>query len=178
MEGTKMARRQPAPELEELGPRTLPSVTSLAPTADLLTAPHQPTDVIHIPVDRAHGGYSTDPVQSGAGAQYHFQGAGHLAGMGDVEVGGNLSGVGFIEHGHAHGTLTFHNVWGSITIELTGPVQPAFSSLPVQYSYHVVSRTGAGNEVPLPDHGTLHLVLTPAPTAHGAPLRGTFALTF
>jgi hypothetical protein len=172
-----VARRQLALDLEELGPRTLPSITPLVPIADpLVGLPAQQATLIHLRSDHAHGGYWTDPIQSGAGAEYHLRGAGHLAGLGDVHVQGTIDGVGFIQHGQAHGQLTFSNVWGSVTIEVTGPAQPAFTTPEGQFTYHVINRTGAGTRAHLPDRGTLDLSVTPAPTAYGMAARGTFQL--
>jgi hypothetical protein len=110
------------PQVEELDARIVPAV--------LLTGQGQ-------------GTYSADLVQSGAGAQYRLSGNADIQGLGHVSVSGSLHGVGFIQHGHAGGTLTFTNAHGSLTVDLIGPIQDAFSPLPELFNEQIVSGTGA-----------------------------------
>jgi hypothetical protein len=115
----------------------------------------------------------TAPADVGVGSD--LQGTAVLAALGQVTVTGSVHSVGFIVVGQATGQLTFSNASGSVTIALTGPPQPGFSALPQQFSYQVVSGTGAYAQ--LSDQGSLTLLLLPRQTATGPDLQGTFTLT-
>jgi hypothetical protein len=167
-------------EVEPLGDRILPSASPLsvpaAPLAAALAAQQPP---VHILTGHGQGTYTADQIMSGAGAQYRLQGTANLAGLGRVTVSGSVSGVGFIQHGHAGGTLTFSNARGSVTLQLQGPDQPGFSALPQGFHYRVVGATGAYKG--LAAQGSLQLVLhaspLPMPGAGMVTPHGTFTLT-
>ena len=120
------------------------------------------------------GGYSSTIPGTDVGLQYTFLGAGHVAHLGHVTVNGTINGVGNVAQGHATGTLTFISaVNGSVTIEVTGPMQKSFAALPHHFQYQVVS--GTGNDANLHGSGTLSLnfaILDPP-----APAFGRFAMT-
>jgi hypothetical protein len=164
-------------QLEELGTRILPSATPLPLTGPVGSVPSvSPISLppINFPgplSGHGQGEYSYKLILSGAGPQYKLEGTAHLAGLGKVDVSGSLHGVGFIVNGHAGGELTFTNKEGSLTVDLTGPEQRAFSSLPDQFSYQIVSGTGAYAHKM--GQGSLNLTLTPAPSGP----HGTFSLT-
>ena len=60
-----------------------------------------------------------------------------------MTLSGDLSAVGFIQNGHAAGTLTLRNGRGTLTVQLTGPDQGGFAPLPDTFDYQVVGGTGA-----------------------------------
>ena len=163
--------------LERLGSRILPSASPLSLPAHAAPAflgppvvrPHQALS------GHGHGGYSYDPVQSGAGIEYRLHGEAHLSGMGRVGVSGSVHAVGFVSEGHAGGELTFADARGSVTVELTGPAQAGFSSLPGSFRFHVVREAGVYAGKKWAD-GTLTLALTPAPTAAGSDPHGVFSI--
>ena len=101
------------------------------------------------------GGYSSIlPPGIDAGVQFTFLGAGHVAHLGHVTMNGTINGVGSAQTGHATGTLTLtSSVNGSVTIEVTGPVQKFFSPMPHNFHYQVVG--GTGNDANLHGSGTL-----------------------
>jgi hypothetical protein len=170
-----MTPRRTFLELEPLGERVLPSAALTMPDAPLTAAlaPTQPA--LHLLEGHGQGSYTGDAVQAGAGAEYRLQGTADLAGLGRVAVSGSVRAVGFIQHGHAGGDLTFTNGRGSVTVELLGAEQPAFSPLPQAFHYRVVAGTGAYKD--LAGQGTLQLALhAGAPGVGGAP-HGTFSLT-
>jgi len=163
-----MARRRPPLRLEELGARVAPSATPLLPPA-AAEAAALVSGMAPAPHGHGSGSYSDDPVQSGAGIDYHLQGEAHLHGLGHFTVRGSVRAVGFVRHGHAGGTLTFTDARGAVTVELQGPDQPAFAALPQRFGYRVVAATGA--YAGLSGQGELSLVLRAASDGHG-----TFAL--
>jgi hypothetical protein len=120
-------------------------------------------------------GTYTHGVESDAGVQYQFTGAGKFFGLHDAEISGSLYSVGFIARGHAGGELTFTNAKGSVTIELVGPEQPGFSPLPGTFHYTVKKGTGAYAH--LTGSGSLSLKLSPT-TDQGLTVDGDFTLTF
>ncbi|HEV3143115.1 MAG TPA: hypothetical protein VGZ47_04445, partial [Gemmataceae bacterium] len=89
---------------------------------------------------------------------YHLFGEGTVKGMGQVEMQIDVYGVGFQTRGTAHGTITFSNAKGSVTVKITGPIQTKLSPLPSWFQYKVVQATGAYRS--LKDIGTLRIVRT------------------
>jgi hypothetical protein len=175
-EVTGMTPRRTFLELEPLGDRVLPSAALPLPlpAAPLTAALATTQPPLHLLQGHGRGSYTADAVQSGAGAEYRLQGSADLAGLGRVAVRGSIRAVGFIQHGHAGGELTFTNARGSVTVELVGAEQPAFSPLPQSFHYQVVAGTGAYKG--LAAQGALQLALHAAPGVGGAP-HGTFSLT-
>jgi hypothetical protein len=90
---------------------------------------------------------------------YHFTGQGTVKGMGIVQIQIDVYGVGFHTTGTAHGTMTLSNAKGSVTVQLTGPIQPKLSALPSWFEYKIVQGTGAYTN--LRDSGTMSLIRTP-----------------
>jgi hypothetical protein len=175
-------RRSPL-SVEELGARVLPSATGLpldAPPAETAAVTHHHHHHHHALEGKGHGEYTNDWIQSGAGVTYHLRGCAELGAMARVQVQGCVHSVGFLAQGRAGGELTFSNDFGSVTIELEGPLQPGFSPLPHSFHYHVVQATGAYGS--LKDQGTLQLTLQAAPppfpgAGYYLPHQGTFALS-
>ena len=100
------------------------------------------------------------PVPADTGAEYALHGSANLVGMGRVAVDGTVTGVGFIDHGQAAGTLTFRGAHGSVTVRLLGPTQPGLAALPRAFRYQVIG--GTGSYAHLSGHGVLELILHPA----------------
>jgi hypothetical protein len=171
-----MNRRLSIPQLEELGSRILPSGIAHAPSPELpaaLVASPMPPQLKHPLAGHGSGAYSTDLIPTDAGTVYHLHGSANLAGLGQVEILGSVTAVGFTTMGRASGRLTLFGNGGSVTVQLLGPEQPGFSRLPHYFHYNVVSGTGA--YLHLADSGTLRLDLHPLPTgALGE--RGSFSL--
>jgi hypothetical protein len=92
---------------------------------------------------QATGNYTVAAPTPDAGTGYNLSGTGTFAGLGSVTVAGTVQGVGLIQQGNAGGTLTLTNSQGSVTLQLTGPSQGGFSTLPPVFKYHIVSGTGA-----------------------------------
>jgi hypothetical protein len=120
-----------------------------------------------------NGSY-TQGVELDAGVQYQLTGLGQFFGLKEVGIAGSLYSVGSIRGGHARGELTFTDAKGSVTIELVGPEQAAFSPLPVTFRYTVKKATGACAH--MIGSGTLSLKLSPT-TGEGVPSDGDFTLT-
>jgi hypothetical protein len=163
--------------LEELGARVLPSAVPLLPVphaSDALVSHTMPPTLLHPLAGHGSGSYSVGRIIPDLGTTFNLKGTADLAALGHVSVTGSVHSLGFIATGHAGGELTFSNGKGTVTVELTGPQQGGFSALPQKFAYRVVSGTGAYAH--LSDHGSLTLVLTPAPVGGLGGLHGTFTL--
>ncbi len=167
-------------ELEELGQRTLPSVTPFS-----MVIPHsihsQAAPQAHPLAGQGQGTYTGNSLIVDAGVSDTLQGQANLARLGQVTVQGAVHGLGFIASGHATGTLTFTNDNGSVTLELKGPLQKGFSPLPTNWHYVVTEATGAYQDLQ-GEKGSLQLTLTPDTTPGSPPTlvfpsQGTFQLT-
>jgi hypothetical protein len=176
-EGREMSKRPPL-HLEELGDRVLPSATPVPPAAPVPTATvfdaRLPV-VHHALAGHGQGTYTKELVPVDAGGFFRLDGMANLAALGQVNVTGWVSSVGFVHTGRAAGQLTFSNSHGSVTVRLLGNVQPGFSPLPRWFAYNVTGGTGAYAH--LSDHGELKLVLQVSPTAALPHIHGTFKLT-
>jgi len=105
-----------------------------------------------------------------------LSGTADLAYLGHVAVSGSVQALGFVQQGHARGRLIFTNREGSVTIELTGPLQPGLSALPHSFHYRVVTANGDFNH--LTEEGTLRLDLRAAPMVPGSNSQhGTFTFS-
>jgi hypothetical protein len=69
-------------------------------------------------------------------------GSGTVQPLGSVGATGTLRLPGFIASGRATGTLTLANAQGSVTLQLTGPLQRGPSVPPRQFSYKITGATG------------------------------------
>jgi hypothetical protein len=165
-----MNRKRFIPQVEELGQRVLPSaIVGTPPEAAPALAAPLPPQLKHPLAGRGSGAFSTDLIPVDGGQVYHLHGSANLAGLGSVLVYGTVGGVGFTQTGRAGGTLTFFANGGSVTVQLLGPVQTAFSPLPQYFHYQITGGTGAFQH--LADSGTLRLDFHALPTgslgAHG-----------
>jgi hypothetical protein len=146
--------------LESLEERSVPSATAIAAPVDIAPTAHfstLPPTYSHPLAGYGAGNYSATTSAVDTGTTYHLSGSGHFRQIGNATVSGSIQSVGMIASGKAHGTLTFSNARGSVTVELTGPVQSGFSTPPTWFTYRVVSATGAYHS--LKDHGTIRMAL-------------------
>ena len=105
------------------------------------------------------------------GTSYTLSGQGQVQPLGPTNVTGVVHSLGFIFQGHAGGTLTLSNSKGTLTLELTGPLQSGFSPLPNQFNYEIMG--GTGDYANATGRGTaslelfwLSLPITPNPFEH------------
>jgi hypothetical protein len=170
-----MSARRTLLDLLELGERDLPSAVGLQPivehggmvAAAVVTHPLRGTGT---------GTYHGPQVTIDAGASFNVSGTAHLAGLGTFRMTGSVEGVGMVEFGRASGELVLSNAHGTITIELHGAVQPAFSQVPSVLVYSVTKGTGDFRH--LTGYGSVAIHRTPAPVAFGQPPVGRIALAF
>jgi hypothetical protein len=158
--------------VEELGQRVLPSASPLTFHPTAFVAPFAQAHHATSQDQNLHGNgvavYTSSMQIPDTGTSYNLRGVGSFGAVGVATITGELHSVGFIMQGHATGTLTLTNARGSVTLELTGPTQPGFAPLPQQFTYQVVSGTGAFAN--LHASGTLQLqtvVSTPGVTGFG-----------
>jgi hypothetical protein len=149
-------------QLETLEEREVPSGTAVVPTEGLATTaiigPLPPVyHSTHALAGIGHGTFLVNVLVVDSGLTFQIAGQGHFAKLGDVSIAGSIEGTGMIASGQAHGTLTFSNSHGSVTVEVTGPVQPAFGAMPTWFHYKVTSATGGFKSVK--DSGTLRIDL-------------------
>jgi hypothetical protein len=154
------------PQLEQLGDRVLPSATPIQPGGPIAPPPYKL-------LGHADGSFSAQPSIPDTGNKFDLSGQGRFLGLDMITVSGWVRTTGFVGNdGHATGSVTLSSAKGSVTLELTGPVQPGFSALPEQFSYVVTGGTGAYARVA--GQGTLSLMLAASPVA--GPVHGSFAL--
>ena len=159
------ARRANLP-VDKLDRCILASILSMPESSPKLTATSAPTYASrHALAGRGHGRYTHAQVQVHVGMDYNLNGSAFLKSMGWVNIQGDVHPTGSVQHGHTMGTLIFTNQHGSVTLEMEGPMQPAFAPPPQLFDYHVLQGTGAYEH--LADHGTLHLNVKDLSAAHG-----------
>ncbi len=157
--------------VEELGQRTLPSVTVAQPVPMATAIVHQTT---HPMTGTSRGEFAQAAPAPGSSEAYRLSGTAHVAGMGEVRVKGSVHTVGNTRSGTAIGTITLSNARGSVTLRLEGPKQVGFSTLPKYFRYTIV--TGTGAYARLKDSGLLRLDLTPGPRVGAIGARGTYSM--
>src|SRR5947209_7741487 len=153
-----MSEQRARLNVEELGRRDLPSSTLLTvPWPVQPPMPVGPVVVAGHDSQQSTGEQATSPALSGGGSgsydsshpflddgvSFRLTGKANLAGLGKVTVAADLHSVGFTRQGQAGGTMTLTNGAGTVTVELHGPTQDAFSPLPRKFHYRVVTGTGA-----------------------------------
>jgi hypothetical protein len=126
------------------------------------------------------GTYAFESPVPDVGTAYNINTAGKLAGLGHATVSGSLNSIGFIAQGRAGGTLLVTAAGGTLTLKLTGPVQPGFSSLPSTFSYVITKGTGKfhnrfGDPV---GKGTVDVILAPAGSSAAISGQGEVKLVF
>jgi hypothetical protein len=89
------------------------------------------------------GGYLvTSPIPD-VGRTYQIGVAGRVSPLGQTGDSATIHTTGFIASGMATGTMTISAPRGTLKLQLTGPVQPGFASLPGTMSYTITSGKGA-----------------------------------
>lgn len=121
------------------------------------------------------GDFTVGKLIPDAGTTYDLTGGARVGLLGQVSVSGSVHSTGFTHSGRATGELTLTNGQGSVTLELTGPVQPGFAPLPEDFHFTVVRATGAYRGLKV--SGSLDLRLDPimwlhAPAGGAQPLPG------
>jgi hypothetical protein len=90
------------------------------------------------------GTYTIPPLLNpDAGVTYIFNGSGNAGALGAVTATGSVRLPGFIASGKATGTLTLSNSQGSVSLQLTGPMQAGFGAFPSTLNFVITSATGA-----------------------------------
>ncbi|HEY4329292.1 MAG TPA: hypothetical protein VGN88_06125 [Phycisphaerae bacterium] len=90
------------------------------------------------------GTYSVSTVKPDVGGSYQFLGTGNAGALGAVMASGMVSLPGLVSAaGHATGTLTLANAQGTVTLQLTGPVEAALGGFPATLTYTILHGTGA-----------------------------------
>ena len=90
---------------------------------------------------------------------FHLHGMANINGMGQVYLFADLTAVGYASGRGASGEIELSNLKGSVTLKLTGPIQPKLSPLPSGFQYQIVSATGAYRRM----KGTGHVQVTRTP---------------
>ena len=169
-----MSIRRNVLAVEELGQRILPSASPLTLLGAAPLAHHHVQQQEHALHGFGFAGYTSNNQIPDTGTQYHLQGLGAFGKLGFATVTGDIHSVGFILHGQATGTLTFTNARGSVTVDLTGPMQDSFAALPQQFHYQITGGTGPYTN--LHDQGTLQLQMFGSMATPGAPGHGVFTI--
>jgi hypothetical protein len=89
------------------------------------------------------GGYFVSIGIPDTGSTYRIGTVGRIAPLGQTSETAQVHTIGFIASGTATGTMTIRASRGSLTLKLTGPVQPGFSPLPSTLSYTITGGTRA-----------------------------------
>ena len=148
-----VAPRPPVPYLRP------PAVLAVAPAPTVahpisVPAPVAP-QLLHALAGSGFGTYVCNLQFGSTPTGFYFDGTATVRGMGSVYVSASVRGVGFATGASATGRVTFTNASGSVTIQLSGPVQPALAPLPSDFHYKVIAATGA--YLNLKDEGQLKL---------------------
>jgi len=104
--------------------------------------PHEPPVQLVVLQGLLSGSYSAHTFPD-VGTTYDLSGKGQVRPFGPMDVTGTLHSLGFIQQGHAGGTLTLSDSQGTLTLQLTGPLQRGFSPLPNQFAFEITGGTDA-----------------------------------
>jgi hypothetical protein len=122
----------------------------------------------------AHGTVQHKHGNPDTGAIVELHGSGRLTPLGKLShLSGTLVGTGFIQEGHAGGTILLSNARGSVTLSLVGPLQGGFTA-PSSGTYHFTVAKGTGAYAHDVGTGTVDLTLGAQSftmTFHGEPNR-------
>jgi hypothetical protein len=167
----KMARSC-RPHLEGLESMTLLSVGGAGPVSALVSTSRHPSTQHHL-AGSASGTWTAQPGIPDVGKTQSLVGNGKVKGLGEVQVQGSLHLTGFIQSGHADGTLVLTNPHGSVTLALTGPTQPGFSGPPRSFTFTIASGTGryqgwqGSGQVSLDETAVMGFTMKFAPAVNG-----------
>jgi hypothetical protein len=171
-----MTRKPVSLSLEQLDDRAVPSVSQ--PTTEPPAA-MQPIAIVHPThplTGRGTGTFQSKMANPDTGTTHTVRGTAELQGMGKVIVNGDIHGPGFINSNTFTGKMTFQNLHGKVTVQLTSfrPSGPA--GLPIWYRYQVIQATGTFKG--MHDTGSLRLDVQLFPSFAAGPSRsGTFRVT-
>jgi hypothetical protein len=171
----EMKRR---PVLEVLESVVLQSTaTGVAPPAAFVSPPLIPLPMIVSLDGSGRGTYHARQANPDLPTTYSVSTVARFSRYGAAVVTGALQQLGFVASGQATGTLRVILPGGTVTLSLTGPTQPGFSSLPREFQFVVVKGTGRfHNAVGDPvGKGVVDVSLKPSPRPGGA---GVVTLTF
>ena len=129
------------PHIEELESIALLSVGAAGPASAIVSASRHQSPHHHL-AGSASGTWTAQLGNPDVGVTQYLVGNGKLKGLGDVQVQGSLHLTGFIQFGHADGTLALTNSHESVTLALTGPTQPGFSGPPQSFMFTIASGNG------------------------------------
>ncbi len=160
--------------VEELGTRTLPSVTVVLPPVTLGTVAVSSTS--HPLHGTASGTYVGSSTNIDAGPSWTLSATADLGSLGTFKVTGWVEAVGLVNQGRATGELILSNSQGTITLALHGGMQKGLSPLPPELVYAISGSTGAYQH--MAGYGVVGITHHPAPTAFGLPPRGFLTLAF
>ena len=166
--------RSRRPHVEELESIALLSVGATGPVSAIVSASRHRSSHHHL-AGSASGTWTTQPGIPDVGATQDLVGIGKLKGLGHVHVQGSLHLAGFIQSGHADGTIDLTNTHGSVTLALTGPTQTGFSGPPKSFTYTIASRTGlyqgwhGSGQLNFHETSSMSFTMTFTPTVIGRP---------
>jgi hypothetical protein len=139
-----MTGRNNSPEIEELESRAVPSsIPFLSSGLSSMLGAHTQGNPAPILSGSISGTYTESSHVADTGAQYTLHATGKLSILGQVSVTGSIHGLGFVQSGHAQGTLILSNAHGTLALHLEGMLQHGFSALPNGFYFNVVKGTGA-----------------------------------
>jgi hypothetical protein len=155
-----------------LGASAVPATVNPAPLAVITPI----RGITHLELNGfAQGTTRRVPSPPDVGVILALKGAGNVDPLDAVHVSGTLHGTGFIEHGYAGGTITLSNAVGSITLNLDGPTERAFT--PPQsgaYEYTLDPSKGTGAYAHDVGTGVVEVTLEPATLTRPASFKLTF----
>ncbi len=172
MSDANRRKRRTGPTVESLEERKTPS------TVHPMSAVH-PTALVRGVGDlflngTVTGTFRTNPAPlPDLASSIRLTGHGKVSPLHKVTVSGAISGTGLIATGQASGTIKLTNVKGSVTLNVTGPSQPGFSS-PQAGTYQFTFAKGTGAYAKELSDGTVDLSFSGnnfTLTFHGAPNR-------
>ena len=131
-----MALRDRRPQLEILEGRL--ALSGGGGTAAIsMVKPH------HVALNgEVSGKFWLAPSIPDVGPSQALTGSGTVSPLGQVSASGTFRSPGFVARGRATGTFHLSNTNGSVTIELTGPLEPGFATLPRKFKFRIVAATG------------------------------------
>jgi hypothetical protein len=93
------------------------------------------------------GAYFVSLGNPDTGSTYQIGAAGRISPLGQTGETARIRTTGFIASGMATGTMSIAAPRGTLTLRLTGPVQPGFAPLPGTLSYTITGGTRAYRNV-------------------------------
>ena len=170
-----MLARNFRPKLEEMDARSVPSVVTII-DPPIITPPALIAPMNSHPLYGSGSGSYTQPLVVDAGISRQLNGRVSLQGFGTFNMSGWVQGTGMIQSGRATGHLVLSNPYGTLTLELHGPIQNGFSPVPSELVYSISGGTGSFSGVK--GYGVVQTSFTLAPVAVGMQMIGHFRIAF